>query len=141
MLVTRPRVQVSVIYVDPASFSNKPEQMGAPQTAVSGEKVSGCQLASCHRPLLQVPPSLPSARASTPESLQPKQTGRPSRSSTLLLTWLGWQISEGMVSGQGARDKQQAPRAEGSNIFYLAQRERERGYVSTTPTDTGILGC
>lgn len=46
----------------------------------------------------------------------------------LLLTWLGWQISEGMVSGWGASDKRQTPGAEGSSIFYLAQRERERGY-------------
>lgn len=130
-----------MIYIDPASFSNKPEQMGALQTAVPGEKVSGCQPASCHRALLQVSHSLPGARASTPEHLQPKQTGGPLRSSTLLLAWLGWQISEGTVSGQGASDKQQTPWAEGSNTLSLAQRERERGYVSTTPMDPGILGC
>lgn len=39
------------------------------------------------------------------------------------------------MSGQGDSDKQQTPRTEGSKISYLAQRERERGYVSTTPNE------
>lgn len=76
--------------------------MDAPQTAAPGEKVSGCQPASCHWPLLQVSPSLLTARASTQERPQTNQTDGPSRSS-MLLGWAsrlerGWYLAGELVT-------------------------------------------
>lgn len=114
---------------------HSPEQTGAPQTAVPGEKVSACQMASCHRPRLQVSPSLPSARANTPEHLQTKWTGRYPGSST----WLGRQVREWMVSGQGDSDKQQTPRTEGRRSLTWHKGKQEEG--PQPPKNTAILEC